>query len=60
MPTTDSHVVVIPHMTAALRDLLHVVALFSDGTDDNRRGGCVSPAAVEFLKATRTVTVRLQ
>lgn len=32
-------VVVIPHMTAVLKDLLHVVALFSFGVDDNSRGG---------------------
>lgn len=39
MLTPDSYVVVIPLMTAVLKDLLHVVALFSDGIADNGRRG---------------------
>lgn len=56
MPT-DSYVVVIPHMTTVLKDMLHVVALFSYGADDNSRGGAFhllhenTKEEVEFLKA---------
>lgn len=53
----DSCVVAIPHMTASLEDMLHVVALFSDGVHDNSHGGTFHPLhentkeEVEFLKA---------
>lgn len=59
----DSYVVAIPHTTASLEDMLHVVALFSYGVDDNSHGGTIhlmhenTKEEVEFFKGAIMASV---